>query len=307
MSAGTPDSHPLVHLSSDVPELGHDARPVLLHALDGFLSAGSAGRLAAVHLTGDADHVMARFDTDVLHDYRARRPGLVFDQDHYAGYDGPQLVVRLLHDREGTPYLLLAGPEPDFRWEQFTTGVREVVERFGVSLTIGIGSVPMGVPHTRPTLITTHASRRELVDRPNVWRGRLLVPASAQAVLELRLGESGHDAMGYVAHVPHYLAAVDFPAAAVALLEAVAAKTGLQLDLEPLREAAAASMAAIDEQVAEQDGATVVAELEQQYDAFTRSAGESLAEQEGPLPSADELGRQVEQFLATLDRRDDRG
>ena len=301
-----PASHPLVHVVDDIPELGAEARPVLVHALDGFLSAGSAPHLAATHLGGTGGRVVASFDIDRLYDYRARRPGLVFDQDHYSGYEGPRLTVRLLADRVGVPYLLLAGPEPDFGWEWFAEAVRAVVERFDVSLTVGMGAVPMGVPHTRPTMITAHATRRDLIDRPNVWKGQLMVPASAQSMLELRMGQWGHDAMGYVAHVPHYLAQVEFPAAAVALVEAVSTRTGLDLDVEALRVAALDAVVEIDKQIAEQDGGEVLTGLEQQYDSFTRGAGDSLIADEGALPSADELGRQVEQFLAGLDRRDDR-
>ena len=305
-AVSSPPSHPLVHVVDDIPELEAGRRPVLVHALDGFLSAGSAPRLAALHLAGTGGRVVASFDIDRLYDYRARRPGLVFDQDHYSGYEGPRLTVRVLEDREGVPYLLLAGPEPDYGWEYFAAAVRAVIERFDVALTVGMGAVPMGVPHTRPTMITAHATRRELIDRPNVWKGQLMVPASAQSMLELRLGQWGHDAMGYVAHVPHYLAQVEFPAAAVALVEAVSNRTALDIDVEPLRAAAADAVVEIDKQIAEQDGHELLSGVEQQYDSFTRGAGDSLVAEEGSLPSADELGRQVEQFLAGLDRRDDR-
>ena len=298
--------HPLVHVVDEIPELDRASHPVLVHALDGFLSAGQAPRLAAEHLGGTGGRVVASFDIDRLYDYRARRPGLVFDQDHYSGYEGPRLTVRVLADRAGVPYLLLAGPEPDFGWDQFAEAVRALVDRFKVELVIGMGAVPMAVPHTRPTMITTHATRPDLIDRPNVWKGQLMVPASAQSVLELRLGQWDHDAMGYVAHVPHYLSQIEFPAAAVALVEAVAARSGLDVDVEPLREAAAKAVANIDAQIAEQDGVEVLTGLEQQYDAFTRGAGDALVAEDGSLPSADELGRQVEQFLAGLDRRDDR-
>ena len=47
------------------------------------------------------------------------------------------------------------------------------------------------------------------------------MPASAQSLLELRLGEWGHDAMGFVAHIPHYVAQFPYPQAALALLEGV--------------------------------------------------------------------------------------
>ena len=301
-------THPLVDIVDDVPELGADERPVLIHALDGFLSAGGAGRLAARHLAGKDGKVVASFDLDQMYDYRARRPTMVYDRDHYTSYDAPRLVVRLLRDAEGRPYLLLSGPEPDFAWEGFAEAVRTVVERFKVKLVVGLGAVPMGVPHTRPVIITTHGTRNELVDRPNMWQGQLMVPASAQSLLELRLGQWGHDAMGYVAHVPHYLTQVDYPAAAVALLEAVQEREdlGLEIDIEPLRVAAAAALTEIDEQVAEQEGESLLKGLEEQYDSFSRGAAESLLAAEGPLPTADELGEQVEEFLAGLDGGDER-
>jgi len=303
-------THRLVDIVDDVPELGPDEHPVLLHALDGFLSAGGAGRIAARHLAGKrgTGTVVASFDLDGLYDYRARRPTMVYDRDHYSTYDAPRLVVRLLRDKTGRPYLLLSGPEPDFAWEGFAAAVRAVIERFSVRLVVGLAAVPMGVPHTRPVIITTHGTRSELVDRPNMWQGQLMVPASAQSLLELRLGQWGHDAMGYVAHVPHYLTQVDFPAAAVALLEAVQERADLDLtlDIDALRVSAAAAMTEIDQQVAEQEGQTLLQGLEEQYDAFTRGAAESLLAAEGPLPTAEELGEQVEEFLAGLDGGDER-
>jgi hypothetical protein len=302
-------THPLVDIVDEVPGLEPDERPVLIHALDGFLSAGGAGRLATRHLAGKQGTVVASFDLDQLYDYRARRPTMVYDRDHYSTYDAPRLLVRLLRDEAGQPYLLMSGPEPDFAWEGFAAAVRTVVERFEVRLVIGLASVPMGVPHTRPVIITTHGTRNELVDRPNMWQGQLMVPASAQSLMELRLGQWGHDAMGYVAHVPHYLSQVEFPAAAVALLEAVQERADLELTLniDPLRVTAAAAMAEIDAQVAEQEGESVLKGLEEQYDAFSRGAAESLLASEGPLPTAEELGEQVEEFLAGLDGGDENG
>ncbi len=63
--------------------------------------------------------MVASFDIDAFYDYRARRPPMTFTEDHYEGYESPRLVVRVMRDRLGTPYLLLHGPEPDTRWEGF--------------------------------------------------------------------------------------------------------------------------------------------------------------------------------------------
>lgn len=280
-------------------------RPVLIHALDGFLTAGAAPRLAATQLRTGHGEVVKRFDLDELFDYRARRPFITFRSDHYQDYEDPSLEIVLEHDEVGTAYLLLAGPEPDFRWESFIDGIEEVVEEFNVSLTLGLGAVPMGVPHTRPPMITAHGSRPELVDRKNLWAAEVRVPSSVQALLEYRFAQRGLDAAGYVVHVPHYLAQVDYPTAAVALLDAVVDRLGLQLDYDALRASQGEALAEIEQQIADQDGEDVLSGLEEQYDAFTRGAAQSLLAEDESIPSGEELADQFERFLARQRKNDE--
>ncbi|RMI46423.1 PAC2 family protein [Actinomadura harenae] len=280
--------------------------PVLLHSLDGFVDAGQAGQLVREHLLGSLDgRIVARFDVDALLDYRARRPLMTFDRDHWSGYEAPELVVRMLRDEVGTPFLMLTGPEPDRQWEGFAGAVRSLVDRLGVALTVGFQGIPMGVPHTRPVGLTAHATRPDLITRTS-WFDKVQVPGSAAALLEYRLGEQGHDAVGFAVHVPHYLAQSGYPAAAVAALEAVVAATGLVLPSDGLREAAAHTDAEIAEQVAgNAEVEKVVTALEQQYDAFAGAADrESLLAEPQEMPTADELGAQFERFLAEQDGPD---
>lgn len=300
-----------VHIVDEVPELeGRKDGPVLIHALDGFLDAGNAANLAAKHLLSQTSgRVVASFSIDDFYDYRARRPPMSFVENHYESYEAPRLVVRLTHDLHGAPFLLLHGPEPDVHWEAFALAVRTVVEHFGVRLTVAMGAVPMAVPHTRPVMLTNHATTPDLLMQKNVWRGQLRVPASAQALLEFRLGEWGHPATGFVAHIPHYVAQFDYPLAAAALLESVGKVTGLEWDLEALRASGEAKMQEIAGQIEDSDEVRdVVAGLEQQYDAFHRAQVEDgtslpLAEEQ-ELPTGEEIGAEFERFLAGLDRRD---
>lgn len=281
------------------------AGPVLLHALTGFIDAGQGGRLAAEHLLETLPHrEVAAFDVDVLLDYRSRRPPMVFDSDHWVSYDDPHLVLHEVTDAAGTPFLLLEGAEPDVQWERFIAAVVGLVDELGVRLTIGLHGIPMGVPHTRPTATTAHATRRELVAGREPWIGTVQVPGSVINLLELRLGGAGRDAMGFAVHVPHYLSQAEYPAAAVALLDAVAGVTDLVLPTTELRAAADRTRAEIDEQVAASaEVAGVVGALEQQYDAFVANRGEAatgpdlLAGRRG-FPTADELGAELERFLA---------
>jgi predicted ATP-grasp superfamily ATP-dependent carboligase len=301
-----PDPDRLVHIVDDVSELDGATDLSMVLVLDGFLDAGNSAAIAGRHLVNEAGggRVVATFEVDEFHDYRARRPAMSFVRDHYEQYDAPRLVVRLLADDAGTPYLLMHGPEPDNKWEAFAATVLHVVERLGVGRVIGLGAVPMAVPHTRPIAITHHANKPELLSADSPWRGELRIPSSAQALLELRLGEAGHDAMGFVAHIPHYLAQLDFPQASLSLLEHVERAAGIAVDLTDLRDAARTR----DEEIATYLGSNsevleVVQALEQQYDAFARAEqeGNSLLAEDEPIPTGEEIGRQFEQFLAGLD------
>ena len=141
-------------------------------------------------------------------------------------------------------------------------------------LTVGLHGIPMGIPHTRPLSVTAHATRPELVADHTSWFGTVQVPASASALLELRLGQSGHDALGFAVHVPHYLAQSAFPQASQAALTNVERATGLDLQVAALTSAADEAMQEIERQVTgSEDVAAVVHALEEQYDAFTRNIG----------------------------------
>ncbi len=170
-------------------------------------------------------------------------------------------------------YYVLGGPEPDYQWERVVGAVIEILDRLQVSLVVSVHGIPMAVPHTRPV---GHDSAR---DRPAARRerrgpfGRVQVPASLAALLELRLGESGRDALGFAVHVPHYLAQAEWAEGALAALNAVVDATGLNLPNDDLVARAGANRAEIAKEVAENDEAgALVTALERQYDAFVEGA-----------------------------------
>lgn len=281
--------------------------PVLVHALTGSVDAGHAGRLVTDHLLSRLpSRTVATFDVDQLIDYRARRPTMTYDSGAWVDYEEPHLRVDLLHDDEGVPLLLLHGAEPDLHWESFVRAVESIIEDFDVETTIGVRGIPMGVPHTRPPTVTAHATRAELIaDHPNMI-GTVQVPGSATSLLEYRLGHHGHDALGFAANVPHYLHQTDFPPSAAELVRQVARSSGLSLPVGDLEAEAVRVVAEIDRQVSEsEEVGAVVRALEQQYDAITarfeQTSDRAALTPPQDLPSADELGAQVEAFLAGKD------
>ncbi|WNG89675.1 PAC2 family protein [Mycobacterium sp. ITM-2016-00317] len=298
-----PEQTGMYELEFPSPQLSSpDGRgPVLVHALEGFSDAGHAIRLSVQHLKDTLDtELVASFAIDELLDYRSRRPLMTFKTDHFTHYDEPALNLYALHDSVGTPFLLLAGLEPDLRWERFITAVRLLSERLGVRRVIGLGSIPMAVPHTRPMTLTAHSNDKELIAEHQPWVTEVQVPGSASSLLEFRMAQHGYEVVGFTVHVPHYLAQTDYPSAAETLISEVARNGSLQIPTAALTQASAEVLDKINEQVgASAEVAQVVEALERQYDAFVAAQeNRSLLARDEDLPSGDELGAEFERFLA---------
>ncbi|KRE31811.1 proteasome protein [Mycobacterium sp. Soil538] len=298
-----PEQTGMYELEFPAPSLSSaDGRgPVLIHALEGFSDAGRAIKLAAEHLKNTLDtELVASFAIDELLDYRSRRPLMTFKTDHFTSYDEPELNLYALRDSVGTPFLLLAGLEPDLRWERFITAVRLLSERLAVRRVIGLGAIPMAVPHTRPMTLTAHSNDKELIAEHQPWVGEVAVPGSVSNLLEFRMAQHGYEVVGFTVHVPHYLAQTDYPAAAETLLSEVARSGSLQIPTAELSRAAAEVAEKVNEQVAASaEVAQVVEALERQYDAFVAAQeNRSLLARDEDLPSGEELGAEFERFLA---------
>jgi len=300
--------------TDELPETGGPAAEgpdsdgmALLVYLEGFMDAGAAGRLLTEHLLDAFEHTtVARFNTDRLLDYRSRRPLMTFDGGKWETYDAPELSVFKLADAEGKPFLLLTGPEPDHEWEAFVAAAQSLAERLGAGPMITYFGVPMGIPHTRPLGVITHATRPGLVTSKVALPSKLQVPASASSLMEYRFGEAGRDAIGLVVQVPHYLSQAAYPTAALTLIDALTEVTGLDLPALELREAADRTNVLIDRQVEESaEVAELVQGLESQYDAAIAHDGENLLAEGEEMPTADELAAQFEQFLAEQNGSED--
>lgn len=292
---------PPVHEMSDGVESGI----VLIHGLTGFMDAGSGGRLAVKHILDTMpNRPVAYFHIDSMYDYRGRRPRTIFDSDHYESMEMPHLTLSEVTDSAGTKFLLLHGIEPDLGWQSVVRSIVELIRTFGVRMTVGIHAIPWPAPHTRPVEITAHSSDPELLGISQPWVGQVEIPGSMSALIEINLAQSKMPAMGYAAHVPHYLASSEYPRAALALLDQIALSTGLVIARDELREASAKFDEDINEQISSvEENKEVVAALEQQHDAVMMSRRELTATPDGSLVSGEDLAASFEKYLAEMDEK----
>lgn len=277
------------------PELDE---PTLVVCLEGWIDAGMGAATAVASLLEQLDtRVIATFDADELLDHRARRPVMRIEDGVNVGLAWPEIQLLLGHDRNGVPVLVLVGAEPDHLWRRFCADVVELTRSLGVRLVVGLGAFPAPVPHTRPCLLASTATTEALAREVGYVQGVLNVPAGVHAALERAFAEVDVPAVGLWARVPHYVAGMAYPEASAALLEQLAALTGLRVDTDDLRAQAVETRRRVDELVFNNpEHAELVHQLEAQADAEAGAAGDGDIVP-GTLPSGDDLAAEVERFL----------
>lgn len=274
----------------------------LIAGLTGVADSGGAVSGFTEYILDTLEYdIVGLFSADELLDYRARRPVIYFDQDHLTGFEPPRLALYLVKDELQRPFLLLTGYEPDFKWEAFASEIVHISQTLEISSMIWAHSIGMPVPHTRPIGTTVSGTRSDLIEQYSVWRPHTQVPSNAMHLVEYRLQENQHEVVGFVLLVPHYLAETEYPLATLTALESISAATGLIFPTDRLREEGREFTAKIDEQVETNEELNrLVHALEERYDSYMRdnAVRSPLIDEEGELPTADEIAAELEEFLA---------
>ena len=289
--AGVPKGVPLILALAGSSDAG-----AVVSQLDGYLWERYA-----------PDEIL-RFDADLLLDYRARRPMITFDEDHFENYEPDELTLALARDELGSPFLLLSGFEPDFRWERFVDTMLQLIDEFEVSVTAWAHAIPMPVPHTRPIRATVSGTREDLIESRSVWKPTTKLPASLAHLLEYRLHALGDEVVGFALLVPHYLSNNAYPDALLAALDGIMSSTGLIFATDELREEARQFQQQVEAQIGENDESMQMLHgLESRYDAYMedQTLRSPLMAEDGSIPTADQLASELERFLAQ--QRDEPG
>jgi proteasome assembly chaperone (PAC2) family protein len=274
----------------DVPQL---RSPVLVCAFRGWNdAAGSASAaLGAVADSFDAQSIAA-IDPEDYFDFQTTRPTIVLSEGQTRRIDWPRnelIAVRIPgadHD-----LVLLDGTEPNLRWRTFSETVATAADALGVEMVITLGALVAEVSHTLPVPITGLASDKQLVEELDLQRSSYEGPTGIVGVVHDCCRQVGMTSASLWAAVPHYVAAVPNPKAALALLRRLEGLTGIAVEAAALEE----ETTSYEEQIGRAVAANPeIAELVERIEA-------EQAEQYGPegedLPSADTIAREFQQFL----------
>jgi proteasome assembly chaperone (PAC2) family protein len=273
----------------DPPEL---RSPILVCAFAGWNDAASAASAALEAVaSGLESEVAARLDPEEFYDFQVNRPTIRLVDGRTREVDWPaNTMVTAKATGAERDLVLLSGVEPNLRWRTYSAAILDAAERLGVEMLVSLGALIADVAHTRPVPITGLATDDELVERLNLSRSNYEGPTGIVGVLHDQCRERGISSASLWAAIPHYVAAVPNPKAALALVRRLEAVTGIALEASELEDAMERFEGQIDRAVAANPE---IQELVQRLES--QQADELELPQD--MPSGDTLARDFQRFL----------
>jgi proteasome assembly chaperone (PAC2) family protein len=273
-------------------DLPHLRSPIMVCAFRGWNDAAAAASEALNAVADSFDAVqVASLDPEDYFDFQSTRPMISLDEGQTRRIEWPEnniLAARVPNAERDL--VLFDGTEPNLRWRTFSETIATVADTLGVEMVITLGALIAEVSHTLPVPITGLASSTELVEELELERSSYEGPTGIVGVVHDLCRQNGIDSASLWAAVPHYVAAVPNPKAALALLRRLEGLTGIAVEASELEEQAA--------DYEEQIGRAIAANPEIE-ELVTRIEAEQsdLLDEEGEVPSADTLAREFQRFL----------
>lgn len=267
--------------------------PVLVAAFAGWNDAASAATTAleAVAVSLDAKRV-AEIDPEEFYDFQVTRPTIRFSEGQTREVDWPQnTVLAATAPNAERDLVLLSGIEPNLRWRTFASAVVEVAERLDAEMVVTLGALLADVPHTRAVPITGLASDPELVERLSLSRSSYEGPTGIVGIVHDACRRRDLTSASIWAAVPHYIAAVPNPKAALALLRRLEAFTGVAIEASELEEAMGRFETQVDRAVASNP------EIEELVRRLETEQAEEEELDADDVPSGDTIARDFQRFL----------
>jgi proteasome assembly chaperone (PAC2) family protein len=274
----------------DPPDL---RSPVLVAAFAGWNDAASAATTALETISASLDaERIAEIDPEEFYDFQVTRPTIRMTEGQTREVDWPENSIYAAGTASAERDLVLvSGIEPNLRWRTFASRVLEVAERLNVEMVVTLGALLADVPHTRPVPITGLASDAELVESLGLSRSSYEGPTGIVGIIHDACRRQGMTSASLWAAVPHYVAAVPNPKAALALLRRLEGFTGVAIEASELEDAMTRFETQVDRAVASNP------EIEELVRRLELEQDEEPPFSEGDVPTGDTIARDFQRFL----------
>lgn len=284
---------------SEVPGL---RSPVVIMAVTGWSDTGTVTVDTAQHLVDAYNgEQFLTVDPEDYYVFTDSRPHVRIDEEGVRRLDWPKNEAYFARMPDAPNDLVIVmGAEPNLRWRTFSERLTDAISALNPSLICTLVARPAATPHTRPIPVTGSSADPRLAARFGLGRSLYQGPTGILGVLHDSLRRRGANLISLAAGVPHYLNVEENPPATLALLHALEPVLGIAPPIGDLEDEVTAFASRVEEASRGDDQiASYVRTLEEGYG---EGDGEVQPEAGGELPSADDILRDVEDFLRGGDR-----
>lgn len=266
---------------------------VLIVALDGWTDAGMASTGAVSYIKDKlASELLMEVDDQDYFDLLRQRPIIVLDEHGERDFLWPS--IELFGPGPKTPIqqkdlslYFLTGQEPALQWQHLISELVEVIEDRDIQAVIMLGSLAAETPHTRPIKVYKNSQTASVRNALGIERSNYDGRAGFMSVLGHEIEKAGIPTISIWAQVPHYVASMPSPKAALALTNDLEIMLGFTVDHKEILEAAFEWERSVDTFVeGDEDLQNYIAVLEKTRD-----------EAEAEELSTDQLALEFEKFL----------
>ncbi len=285
---------------SEVPAL---RSPVVIMAFTGWSDTGTVTTDTAQHLVDAYDgEQFLTVDPEDYYVFTDSRPHVRIDEEGVRRLDWPKNEAYFARLPDAPNDLVIVmGAEPNLRWRTFSERLTDAISALNPSLICTLVARPAATPHTRPIPVTGSSADPRLAARFGLGRSLYQGPTGILGVLHDSLRRRGANLISLAAGVPHYLNVEENPPATLALLHALEPVLGITPPIGDLEDEVTAFASRVEEASRGDDQiASYVRTLEEGYGEGDEE--EVQPEAGGELPSADDILRDVEDFLRGGDR-----
>jgi len=256
--------------------------PVMIAGFEGWNDAGDAASGAITHLAEVWDAtLLTELDGEDYYDYQVNRPLVSTDAAGERTLTWPTTrlyIARLpLQSRD---VILVQGPEPNMKWQQYVREILGLGVELGVDLVITLGALLSDSPHSRPIPVTGTSNNAHLIATLGVDISSYEGPTGIVGVLQEACSRFEIPAVSLWAAVPHYVAQPPCPKATLALVQRIEDVLDIPIPLSDLVEDARAWEVGVEEFAQDDEEiADYVRQLEQARDTtdLPEATGEAIA------------------------------
>ncbi|MDR1767768.1 MAG: PAC2 family protein, partial [Propionibacteriaceae bacterium] len=192
----------------------------------------------------------------------------------------------------GRDLVVIAGPEPNYRWRKIIGQVVDVLAAAEPELVVLLGAMLSDAPHTRHIPVTATTENPQLAQELELAGSDYEGPTGIVGALAAELEPAGWPTVTVWASVPHYVSEPPNPKATLALLTKLEEILGTPLDSADLFAQAEAWSEQVSELVEENpEIGEYISALEERRDKDT------------PPPTADSIAAEFERYLRRRDAR----